>query len=471
MNKSLQKNPGNGVSPFGNQAIIKTVNKVHEPSLLDYWLILAKYKWSILFFIITGMLAAVLLINSMTPQYRSKARLLVEPITQNKQTSLGAYEYVDSPRLFYQTQYEIITSRNIAKQVIKNLGLQNDKRFLASFDEMDELAPADSPFPIKNISENMRLEPFVDLLLTDLRVSGGNDSQIFDIEYDATDPVLASEIANALADAYINFGASSRGKGAAHTTDWLTKQDKKLRLKLEKSEIALQEFKSEHSMLDTGSNLEVSNTKLSALAKQLIIAQSDRSDAEVRYHQIKAISEQNGDLNSISSILNNEVIVKLKEAEIDQAREVSELAQRYGSNHPKLITAKTKLQKAQNTISNVVNEIVANLSKEVSLTKARERKLRGLIGREETSARNLQSKGFQLGKLEQKLAYHRRMYEEFLAKASEIESKTNFSISNITILDPAHPVFKPYSPNIKRIFILCTVIGAFIGILFAFLRK
>jgi uncharacterized protein involved in exopolysaccharide biosynthesis len=470
MNKSLQHNLGNGVSPFGNQSLIKTVNKVNEPSFLDYWLILVRFKWSILAFIIIGMLAAVMITKSMTPQYRSKARLLVEPITQNKQASLGAYEYVDSPRLFYQTQYEIITSRNIAKQVIKNLGLHNDKRFLASF-KMDELSIADSSLPIKNISESIRLEPFVDLLLTDLRVSGGNDSQIFDIEYDATDPVLASEIANAIADTYIKFGASSRGIGAAHATDWLTKQDKKLRLKLEKSETALQEFKSEHSMLDTGSNLEVSNTKLSALAKQLIIAQSDRSDAEVRYHQIKAISDQDGDLNSISSILNNKVIVKLKEAEIDRAREVSELAQRYGSNHPKLITAKTKLQKAQNTINNVVTEIVANLGKEVSLTKARERKLRGLIDREESSARNLKSKGFQLGKLEQKLAYHRRMHEDFRAKASAIESKTNFSISNITILDPAHPVFKPHSPNIKRIFILCTIIGTFIGILFAFLRK
>lgn len=472
----MQQNPGKGISPFGNQAMIESVNVVREPGLYDYWLLLARSKWRILIFIAIGMLAAVLIINSMTAQYRSTTRLLVEPITQTKQVSLGAYEYVDSPRLFYKTQYEIITSRNIAKQVIKNLDLLNDQRFMAYFDNKKEQSDttdslSDSPLTQTQLTAADELETFVDLLLTALKVSGGNDSQIFDIEYEAPDPFLASDIANAIADAYINFGVSSRGKGAVHATDWLSQQDNNLRLKLEQSETKLQKFKHEHSMLGTGSNQEVSNTKLTALAKELIIAQSARSEAQVRYYQIKAIRDQNGDLKSISSILNNVVIVKLKQAEIDQAREVSELSQRYGSNHPKLITAKTKLLKAQNTINDVVDDIVENLRKEVALTNAREQKLRGLIAQEEESARDFQSKDFQLGKLEQEVEYSRRMYESFLAKASEIESKTNFNISNITVLDPAHPVLKPFSPNIKRIFILCTIIGAFIGILFTFLRR
>ncbi len=471
MNTSLQNNPGKGISPFGNQAMIESVNVAREPGLHDYWLMLSRYKWSILSFIVIGMLAAVVITNSMTAQYRSKTRLLVEPITQNKQASLGAYEYVNSPRLFYQTQYEIITSRNIAKQVIKNLDLLNDERFVAYFNNNTSDSISDSSVTQTQPSEAVQLEAFVDILLSALRVSGGNDSQIFDIEYEAPEPFLASDIANAIADAYINFGVSSRGEGAVHATDWLTRQDNSLRLKLEKTETTLQEFMRQHSMLGTGSNQAVSNTRLTELAKQLIIAQSARSDAEVRYYQIKAIREKNGDLKSISSILNNVVIVKLKQAEIDQAKEVSELSQRYGSNHPQLITAKTKLLKAQNTIKNVVNEIVENLRKEVTLTIARERKLRGLIALEEGSARDYQSKDFQLSKLEQEVEYNRRMYESFLAKASEIESKTNFSISNITVLDPAHPVLKPFSPNIKRIFILCTIIGAFIGVLFTFLRR
>ena len=475
MNKSLQKNPGRGVSPYGNQAMIESINEIREPNFFDYWLILARYKWSILIFIVIGMLVAVMIINSVTPKYRSKARLLVEPIAQNKQASLGAYEYVNSPRLFYQTQYEIITSRNVAKKVIKNLDLLNDKRFMAYYYDQGKSSVtndslSDASITSTQLSEAGELEDFVDMLLSALMISGGKDSQVFNIEYEAPDPMLASDITNAIADAYINFGVSSRGKGAVLATDWLTQQDDDLRLKLEKSETKLQGFKNQHSMLGSGSNQEVSNTRLSELAKQLITAQAVRSDAEVRYHQISAIRKQNGDLRSISSILNNVVIVKLKQAEIEQAREVSELSQRYGSNHPKLITAKTKLLKAQYAINDVVDEIVENLRKEVSLTNAREQKLRGLIALEEESARDFQSKDFQLGKLEQKVAYNRGMYENFLAKATDIESKTNFNISNITILDPAHPVLKPFSPNIKRIFILCTLIGAFIGILFAFLR-
>ena len=474
----MQKNPGKDISPFVNPAMIESVNVVREPSLYDYWLMLVRDKWRILISIAIGMLVATVIVNSMAVQYRSKTRLLVEPIAQNKQASLGAYEYVNSPRLFYKTQYEIITSRNIAKQVINSLGLLNDKRFMANFASNKELSDPTgslSDLPLTQIQTQIttadELETFVDFLLGALRVSGGSDSQIFNIEYEAPDPFLASDIANAIADSYINFGVSSRGKGAVHATDWLTRQDNNLRLKLEKSETKLQEFKHQHSMLGTGINQEVSNTKLSALAKELIIAQSARSDAQVRYYQIKSIRDQNGDVKSISSILNNVVIVKLKQAEIDQAREVSELSQRYGSNHPKLITAKTKLLKAQNTINDVVSDIVENLRKEVALTHAREQKLRGLIAQEEESARDFQSKDFLLGKLEQEVEYSRRMYESFLAKASDIESKTNFNISNITILDPAHPVLKPFSPNIKRIFILCTIIGAFIGVLFTFLRR
>ncbi len=475
MNQSLEHNPGKEVSPYStSKALIEGVSDENQPGLLDYWRIIYKHKWSILAFTVLGILTAILIIKTTTPLYQSTSRLLVEPIAQNKQASLGAYEYVKSPRLFYQTQYEIITSRNIAKQVIRNLDLLNDKRFTSSItDEKEMFAPDksffSSPMAHAQLSTSGKLELYVDKLLNGLRVSGGSDSQIFNIKYQAVEPMLASDVANAVADAYINFGVTSRTKGAVQATDWLTQQEDELRVKLENSEAKLQEYKNTHRMLGTGSNQAISKTKLSSLAKQLIAAQSSRSDAEVRYNQILAINNK-GDLNSISSILNNNVVVKLKQAELDQAREVSELSQRYGAKHPKLVTAKTKLRQAKKAVRRVVNQIVANLRKEVELTKAREQKIRSLMAREEASARDYQIKDFQLGKLEQAAAYNRRMYEEFLAKASDIESKTKFSVSNITILDPAHPIFKPFSPNIKRLLILCTIAGAFLGVFLAFLR-
>ena len=91
-------------------------------SLLDYWRIIRRYKWSIL---AMGMIAGVVgtfHALSATSIYQAHARLWVTVNQPN--VSVGKqFEAAPLYWLYFQTQSEIIRSRAVTEMVVERLGL------------------------------------------------------------------------------------------------------------------------------------------------------------------------------------------------------------------------------------------------------------------------------------------------------------------------------------------------------------
>jgi len=98
--------------------------------LLEYWHIILKRRWTVL-----GMLgivlAVVLVVTLLTPSiFRSSTTLQIERDTIQvvQVQGLMPVESV-SDKDFYQTQYELLKSRTLAKRVIDQLNLGSDPSF------------------------------------------------------------------------------------------------------------------------------------------------------------------------------------------------------------------------------------------------------------------------------------------------------------------------------------------------------
>ncbi|BCX87752.1 polysaccharide biosynthesis transport protein [Methylomarinovum tepidoasis] len=456
-----------------------------EISLLDYWLILKRHKWGILAFVLLGFFIAFLIAFNAQPLYKSRVRLIAEPVMQRVADQVGPYQSVNTAWVFYKTQYELIASRAIAEKVIRQLDLVHNPTFTgANRKKLFELPKIDwrawipkawlPETPEKEgaeIREMDPLAPYVDLLLSNLKVTGDEESAVITVEYTAPDPVLAAQIANAIAQAYIQFSVESRMETTQAATQWLKDQLKEVRNKLKASEEALQRFQAQENLIDTENSQRIAATKLASLSAELVRAQAQRSELEVRYRQVKAILDSGTSLESVSSVLNNRVIEQLKAQLVQRLQAVREMSERYGPKHPKMIAANSALEEARKALRQEIDKIAANLRKELEVARAREQELKRLIADQENAIIRYQDKSFKLAQLERDVQTQRELYENLLEKARQLEAQHNYNLPNITVIEKAHPALKPFKPKKAQILFVGSVLGGFLGVLIAFLRE
>lgn len=387
--------------------------------------------------------------------------------------------------LFYETQYEILRSRTIAEEVIDRLQLAEDPNFAPQ----RQTAPEASAEPWFGIDwrdwiperwreaqggaddNNQRRAELVEQLQRNLVISGGKRSKIIQLSFDARDPALAARVANAVAAAYINFNTHARRSEAQENTAFLDNQLEELRARMEESEKKLQDYRRREGLLDSASADKLVASRLAGLTSELVRAQSQRSEAEIRYEQVKGIGAKRGNYESLGPVLQNALVLTLKEEYARLGRRVSELSERYGPKHPKMIAAESDLKEARRRLDQEIDKVVDSVRKEHEVAAAQERRIGQLVEKHKAEIRGLRGKEFQLSNLEREVENSRRVYETFLAQLQETDVKGDYDVSNIRVVDPATPPVGPVKPRKARIIAASLVFGVFLGIGLAFLRE
>lgn len=253
----------------------------------QYWRTIKRAKWSIMAVTLCCLIIGGLIASSSVPIYRASAKILADPQQPNANRN---EQYIASALVFlyYETQYEIINSRNIAETVVDKLGLvekykraqkeaKNEPKsgfsdvikgikteFSALFSKTNKVkkaAPTDAELKIMLATS----------IQGGIEVSGGKQSQIINISYTSPDPEEAAEIINALSDAYIQFGLESRLGEVKNTEFWLGEQFAALKEKLQDSETKLSTYRSQQGLVDTNQQQTIANTQLQSLNNELIL--------------------------------------------------------------------------------------------------------------------------------------------------------------------------------------------------------
>jgi len=454
----------------------------------QYWRIIKHYKFGILSLTFIGLIIGVLAALDATPVYKAETKLIANPMQPN----FDSRTQVNSALvfLFYETQYEIIGSRNIAQKTVDKLNLVARYKL----EQLTQTKPTEQETGsfIQQIKAFVRQittwtstnkkelipEPNDEALRTNLassiqsklNVQGGKQSQIIRISYEDSDPQLAADITNAIAESYVEFGLESRLSGAKQTSTWLNKQLQDLKASLKESEDALLAFQKKQGMVDTSQQERLSATRLSTLVTELIRAQTKRSKTEIRYKQIRS-RQKNDDYAALSSILDNNA-VQIQAQEVTKlSRSVQELSERYGEKHPKMIAARADLNEAKQNLKIEIDKTADGVWKEYQATLDLETELNARIKKEKRDLGAIKGSSFELVRLEREAINNQKLYESFLTRLQQASVSEQYDASNIHIIDTASVPAAPYKPNKLRFIIMSLVLGLFIGILLAFLRE
>ena len=203
---------------------------------------------------------------------------------------------------------------------------------------------------------------------------------------------------------------------------------------------------------------------------ELIKAQTRHNEAKSRYHQITAILKQGENYDSITYVLDSPIVMEAIRIKAKLERQVSELSERYGEKHPKMISARTDLRETIRRLQSEIKKAVNNVRKEYELAAVQEREFRSIVTLQQDEMRDVSGKALEMKQLEREMETNRRLYETFLSRFKEADVAGEYDVSNARIIDRAIVPTTPFKPNRRRAVMIAIVAGFGIGIALAFLR-
>lgn len=453
-----------------NQANFSETDEEEALDLIAYWRVIQRRKWGILGLAVFLTLLVTVVVFMMTPIYSSTVTLLVE---QNKAKLLSIdeiYSGVSSDQSHYQTQVELLQSNALMEGVVDRLKLTAhplfDPRVQHSMVK-DLLASMGMGAAV--VTEQEIRKHVVDALENMVSVEGSKKSQLIKISVSSSDAQLAANIANAIADVYIESDMEARFKRTQKATDWMNSHLTSLKAKLEQSERALQVYREQHNLIDT-KDLSLSGAagQLEVMLKSLVEARMARAQAKSNLDQV---SRAKGNEVSMPVVQRNPLVANLMGTVSEQERKVSELSNRYGVQHPKLIQAQAELKQAKRNLQNQVDDVVNGLEREYEVARANESALAGAVAETKQGIQGTNRKEFELTTLERDVKSNRDLYDMFMGRLKETSTAGDLQSVVARVVDPATVSDLPIKPKKRMIVMLAFVLSLMLGVAVAFLLE
>ena len=113
-------------------------------------------------------------------------------------------------------------------------------------------------------------------------------SYVIEIDFTSQNPDRAAQIANAVANAYVEDQLDVRYQANQRASDWLQQRLQTLRQEASAAERAVVEFKTKNNIVAAGGRL-MNEQQLAELNSQLVVARAQTSEAQAKLDRIEAI--------------------------------------------------------------------------------------------------------------------------------------------------------------------------------------
>jgi len=456
-----------------------------QTHLMEYVRVLYKRRWTAVtaFVLVVGWVA--LHTFTATPVYSSNARLLIE----NENPNVVKFEEVMAQGMgsvdYYQTQYRILESRQIAKRALDLEKLWEQPALVTPAAPaglvLNPMAwPAiaygfvkgffeDPPKPpTAEELETARKARAIDGVIGSLRILPVEDSRLVDVQYSSPDPHLAARMANAVAKAYIEQNLESKFVAARDATEFLNARMKEQRQSLEESEEALQKYREETGAVSLEDRQNIVVQRLADLNAAVTKARTERLAKQAVYNQIRDLQNDPAGLDTIPAILASSFIQQLKGQLSELQRQQAQLAEKLGERHPEMVKTRSAIETTQLRLGTEVQKVVQALRNDYEAAVANEKSLVTSLDQQTNEAQELNRTAIRYGVLQRDSASDRVMFEGLLQRSKETGISGELKTSNIRVVDSAEVPRRPSSPNKVNNMLFGLLGGSVLGLGLAF---
>lgn len=494
----MQKNSNND-QELDNQIVVREQGGQYLPStevrelapefkdeidLRDLLDTLIRRKSAILVCLLCCFSAVALYTFTVTPQFKAKGVLKVSAQSDN----LTKFDSVEATAVksmeFQQTQVKLLQSEQLASRVIARMDLSNNPSFNRAakqasgeaqakglFDTLKTfIRPEDDKDTLSLLNEDAHTQIVVDQSLERFHklftVSPVRNSELIELSFSAVSPVLAAEVANTAMDEFINMHMDSKLKSSSDAGKFLEKQIEAAKIKLEKSELELQDFAKKIGIVSLDPKSNPIMRQLEELNDALAKARANRVAQEARYQQNLTVAS-----GSHFKMVENELIQNLRNQHVTLLSEYQQLGTTFKPGYPKMLQLKARMDEIEAQIHTEKQAIIDSIKNDYETALKTENYLAVRTEDQKDKAMELEEKATQYKIFDREVETNKSIYNSLLQRSKEIEATVGASVTNIQVVDGARPPLYPFKPRVALNLALGLVLGLFGGVGLAFVLE
>jgi succinoglycan biosynthesis transport protein ExoP len=454
------------------------VHKGADGHLLDRLSALLRYKYVALATVCVIVTGAGIFTYTQTPLYRASVRLLIE-LEDERSLAMegvsggtsGTTEYAADPEPYFQTQYRILTGRELARRSVRALKLTQVLEFARpgsgaswfsrSRERVKNIGRAALGRPTRDVTNDAGMpseEAIIGAFASRVSVEPVRASRLVDVHFVSTDASLAARAANALADNYVSQNLQLRQQSMAKSLEWISEELGRQRTVVEASERAMAEYRANQNAMPLESPQNIVVARLNQLNDAATRARTVRAQKESLYKQVEALGPVAA-ADTIPAISQNPYIQSVKTRLADLQRQRTLLAERYGDRHPEMVTMNATIQDVTRELEQEFGKALQSIRHDYESAVLEEQTLASALDDQRAVATDIDRKSVNYTVLERGAESNRELYESLLQREKELQVMANSRGNNVRLVERAGVPTAPFSPNARRSLLLSSIAG------------
>lgn len=420
---------------------------------------LYRQRWLIGATILAALLLGLIATLLATPIYRAEASMRVQPqgnlLIPGAELNAPIQSTNEIDRLM-QTYGSIVKTRRLAVEVAEDLNPSTRAAILGP--GYADTRPEGSS---EEDWEAATIRRVAGVLQARVEAEVPFDTQIVNISFSSEDPVIAAEVANSYADAFIQSDIRTSVESNTYAREYLEDQIEQVRARLEDSERASNTYARNTGIVTTQTTgvegetgQTITGANLSSINQTLATARASRIAAEQKWRAAQSVPAA-----QLPAVQSSPVYQNLTSQRAELVAELTNLRQRYNDDFPAIQDLNAQIAALDEQISQTAQNIKAGIRNEYVIAQNQEAALEGELAQATESALVEQDENVEFQGLEREAEALRLQLTDLLDRYNMVSTSANVRSGTITLLDNANVPSSPVSPSLPRNMLIATVIG------------
>ena len=404
---------------------------------------------------VAACLLIAITVNVMTPRYTAQAQILLEnqetfftrPDRTNVQQSDVAQQ-LDAEAVASQVQ--LMTSRDIARRAIKQLGLEGNDEFDPKISALKRVLILLGL--MKDPTQQTRDARIVTNFLDKLVVYSPTKTRVIAIEFSSRDPELAARAANTIAALYLKGQSEAKRQTAQDSADALQAQLADLRTRLVKADDERERYRLQTGLLAGSNNMTITGQQLTEINTDLSKARTSQADAQAKAQMIRDLLRR-GQAADVPDVINNDTVRRIAEQRVQVEGQLALEARTLLPGHPRMQALEAQVKEYDRALKSAAKQAATTLENEATIAGSRVKNLESVLAQQKTLAGSSNADEVHLraldrgaDSLKEQLESSSTKYQEALARASSDATPADARIiqSAVAPQEPSFPKKLPF---------------------------
>ena len=403
-----------------------------DDAIQDAWELIKVGRGKLLSSLVLGAVAGFLISLPQTPMYEARASIEIEAANDNYLNLRDVNPTSDvgrSAELEIATHAQALESRSLLTSVTQRLGLAQRPEFEAPSGGLRGWLDV---LGVDWGADSTAAERALEATRENVRIVTSSKTRIVEIVSAWPDADLAAEVANALAEAYIDERLNSRWEAAQRTSEWLSRQLDDLRLRLEESAERMQQYARLSGLMFTGERESVAQERLRQLQDELSSAQASRISKQSTYELLSS-----SDADAVSGLVGGPALQELEMRLADLRRAEAELGASFTDEFWRVKRLKAQIAEAEKALAAETARGVERTRNDYQAALKREQMLRDYYESQARVVAEQSDREIRYSILAGEVETNRELYNSLLQKVKEAGVASAMRVSTIQVVDPA----------------------------------